>query len=129
VYRSKFEQLLLINVAKRSGISEEHIRVIVYSLYKGIYRIMKDPHTLSIRLPFMGRFIYKKKKVETMLRKLEKRKKYLSQKIDGILEFNFTLYANLKYQYEQFTGYKYNVGVDKYKSKTKSGDNKDVIKD
>ena len=129
MYRSKFEQLLLTNVVKRSGVSEDHVKIILYSLYKGMYKIMKDPHTLSIRLPFIGRFIYKKVKVEALLRKLERKKEYLSQKIDGILHFNFTLYANLKYQYQQYTSYKYEIGMNKYKAKVKSDNIDNISKD
>ena len=45
MYRSKFEQLLLTNVVKRSGVSEDHVKIILYFLYNGMYKIMKDPHT------------------------------------------------------------------------------------
>jgi len=109
MYRTKFEQLLVEAVSERSGLSKQHVLIIVNSLYKGLVTLMKDPRTVSVRIPFIGRFIYRKQKVLRLIEKMDRKKEYLSSIPDGILSFNFDMYVNLKYQYQRYINYEYNI--------------------
>lgn len=115
MYRTGFEQVLIQKVAQRSGISERHVYVIYKSLIKGLKKVMLDPMTLSIRLPFIGRFIYSRKRTKYIIDKLNAKMHYLRvAKPNGLDYFNQELFDNLSKQYDDFINYRYNL-----KGKTK----------
>lgn len=110
MYRTGFEQILIKKVSQRSGVSERHVYVIYKSLIKGLKKVMLDPETLSIRLPFIGRFVYSKGRVKQMIDKLNRKMHYLRvAKPNGLSYFDHELFNNLNKQYDDFINYRYEL--------------------
>lgn len=104
-FKSKFEREVIENVSKKSGLEVEHVYIIYNSFIDGLLNLLKQDICEKVHIPILGKFELSIPKCRTLYKKLKKERNYRKQKVNGILDFNFNLYASVKYYINKF-GYK-----------------------
>lgn len=110
VYKRKFDKEVVQNVTKKLQIPETEVYMIYMTIINStLYKLMSRQLLHSIKLPHIGSFVIRLKKLKTSFRKQTFVFKKLSKTLDGILKFDFDYYVNIQHHIERIT--KFNLTV------------------